>query len=83
MKVLTQRGKGGALLVVGAPLRDDLGIIVDLNTGEVFDKWSINSILLRGYWGKVTATSDEQKEAIRLAKTQAEKPSLIPIPVLD
>ncbi len=73
MKVLTQRGKGGALLVVGAPLRDDLGIIVDLNTGEVFNKWNINSILLRGYWGLITATSEEQAEAIKLARAQATK----------
>ncbi len=76
MKVLTQRGKGGALLVVGEPLTDDLGIIVDLNTGEVFDKWNINSILLRGYWGIVTATSEEQAEAIKLARAQVTKASV-------
>ncbi len=78
MKVLTQRGKGGALLVVGAPLRDDIGIIVDLNAGEAFDKWNINSILLRGYWGVVTATSEEQDEAIKLARVKARKASVMP-----
>lgn len=82
MKVLAQRGIGGALLMIGAPLRSDLGIVVDLEEGEVFPKWNFNSILLRGYWDVVTATPDEQKEAIRLATIHAKKPLLIdPIPV--
>ncbi len=76
MKVLAQRGVGGALLVIGPPLRSDLGIVVDLGEGEVFPKWNFNSILLRGYWGGITATKEEQAEAIKLARAQVTKASV-------
>lgn len=71
MKVQAQRGDGGALLIIGSPLKKDLGIVVDLETSEVFPEWNLNSILARGYWDKVTATPEEQANAIRLARAQA------------
>ncbi len=80
MRVINQRLNGGALLVVGSPLRHDLGIVVDLKNGKAFHKGHTLSIIMRGYWGKVTATKEEQDEAVRLAKIQAGKPSLIQFP---
>ena len=73
MKVQAQRGGGGALLIIGTPLGKDRGIVVDLDISEAFPEWNMNSILARGYWGEVTATDEEQKEAIRLAKKEARK----------
>lgn len=81
MRIHAQQINSGRLLVVGSPLRSDLGIVVDLDARKTFHKWSFQSILARGYWGDVTASDDEQKEAIRLARIQAKKPLLRRIPI--
>jgi len=73
MKVQAQR-IGGPMVVIGDPLEKDIGIVVDLDVGRAFPKWHFNSIMLRGYWGEVTATIEEQERAIELARVEAAKP---------
>ena len=84
MKVQAQNINGGPLLIIGSPLRKDLGVVVDLDlgkNGKAFPKFNYNSILSRGYWGKVTATSEDQEKAIKLARVEAKKPLSRPIPI--
>ncbi len=84
MKVQAQKIDGGPLLVIGSPLRKDLGIVVDLDEGKrgkAFPKFNYNSILSRGYWGKVTATPEEREKAIKLARVEAKKPLAHPLPI--
>jgi len=78
MKVQAQREEGGALLIIGSPLKKDIGIVVDLDAVKAFPKWNLNSILARGYWGEVTATSEEQANAIKLARASARTQSVVP-----
>ncbi len=72
MKILTQRVDGGALLVIGSPLKKDRGMVVDLGIPEAFPEWNVESILARGYWDDVTASKEEQAEAIKLARAQVQ-----------
>ncbi len=74
MKVQTQRINDGPMVVIGEPLEKDIGIVVDLDVGKAFPKWHFNSIMLRGYWGKVTATVEQQEEAIKLAMVRVGEP---------
>ncbi len=72
MKVQTQRINGGSLLVIGPPLGKNRGIIVDLEIPKAFPEWNMNSILARGYWGDITASKEEQAEAVKLARAQVQ-----------
>ncbi len=72
MKVQAQHGDNGVLLIIGSPLKKDRGIVVDLGIPEAFPEWNMNSILARGYWGEVTASKEEQAEAIKLARAQVQ-----------
>ena len=83
MRVGAQQINNGPMLVVGEPLRNGLGIVVDLSKGRAFPKWNLDSILIRGYWDKVTATTDEQENAIQLAKVEVNKPLLVPFQLSD
>ena len=76
MKVQAQHGDNGVLLIIGSPLKKDRGIVVDLEKPEAFPEWNMNSILARGYWGEVTASKEEQAEAIKLARAQVTKASV-------
>ena len=71
MKVLAQRGQRGSLLVIGPPLGKGRGMVVDSDKQEAFPEWNLNSILARGYWVEVTASKEEQAEAIKLARRRA------------
>ena len=74
MKVEAQTINNGSMVVTGEALEKDLGIVVDLDVGRAYPKWDFTSIMLRGYWGEVTATTEEQERAVELAWAEVGKP---------
>ncbi len=48
--------------------RGELGCVVDLGLGRGFDAMYRHAILARGYWKAVTASEEDQKRALKMAK---------------
>ena len=67
MTIFAQSGSN-RFVVVGKPLSRNVGIVVEVKSEKAFAPYNLDSILARGYWGKVTADKETiQEQVLRFA----------------